>query len=457
MSAARTSPDVLVLGGGAAGLCAAVAARRAGADVVVLKKSEGATTLSSGAVDVADADKDLLPGAAVTPFDAGMSIAASLERLASTRPRHPYARVTHAGRQRMEQALALLEKTAAQVSFGKRSDGKNLVVATQLGTLKRAARVQDSLCFDLSTLPDDGRVLVVELRDLAGFDGKPVSEVLAWMERLSSAGPGAGKRRFDVVKVPAGKGRRVEASPRAYAASLTDDAARTALVERVAKALKERADDSKVSCALLPPVLGLTDAGDLARRLEEACGFPVRELLAMPQSAPGQRLAQALVDGAVDLGVCVRRADALSSLVEDGRVKEVRTREAQGEVLYRPRAIVLATGRFLAGGLVRDGYAIEPIFGLPLVAEGEVVGNQFIGGLTADRPEGDHAIFRAGVGYDDELRPTTESGAVLAENLFAAGSVLEGYDPARDGSGLGVCALTGLLAGEAAAASAKRP
>ncbi|MFZ9890047.1 MAG: anaerobic glycerol-3-phosphate dehydrogenase subunit B, partial [Myxococcota bacterium] len=77
----------------------------------------------------------------------------------------------------------------------------------------------------------------------------------------------------------------------------------------------------------------------------------------------------------------------------------------------------------------------------------------FIGSLTAKLPEGDHPIFRAGIAYDTQLRPLTVGRDVLARNLFAAGSVLEGYDPARDGSGLGVAAFTGLLAGEGAAAS----
>lgn len=468
MSRARTdtpgtaeTPDVLVLGGGAAGLCAAVAARRAGASVVVLKKTEGATALSSGAVDVADADKDLVPGPTASPLARGPTLEESMARLVARRPRHPYARLSTRERARMPEALALLEEIAAPLELvGAGAREHNLVVATQLGTVKRTARVQRSQAFDLASLDEGARVAVLELEDLAGYDGAPVAKVLSWVDALTrgSTDENAG-RRFEVVTVPAAADAPLAASPRDFAAMLDDD---DAFVTRVARALEVASADEPFACALLPPVLGLgpvragaspDERRPLAARLSEAAGVPVVEVLALPQSAPGQRLSAALVHGAERAGVLVKKADARSSLLEGGRVLEVRAKERGEDVLYRPGAVVLATGRFLAGGLVRDGYAIEPVFGLPLFSEGALIGDRFIAQLTAERPEGEHAIFRAGVGYDEELRPWDERGEVAAQNLFAAGSILEGYDPARDGSGLGVAALTGLVAGERAAAA----
>ncbi len=45
---------VLVLGGGIAGFCAALAARRAGAEVTVVARAPGATALYAGAMEVVD-------------------------------------------------------------------------------------------------------------------------------------------------------------------------------------------------------------------------------------------------------------------------------------------------------------------------------------------------------------------------------------------------------------------
>src|SRR5690606_27756474 len=102
-----------------------------------------------------------------------------------------------------------------------------------------------------------------------------------------------------------------------------DDTAARALGDRVSLALREASRDGAFACALLPPVLGLRVSSaerPLAAALSEAAGVPVVEVLALPQSAPGQRLAAALEAGASRAGVVVKKSDALSSLVEGGRV-----------------------------------------------------------------------------------------------------------------------------------------
>jgi anaerobic glycerol-3-phosphate dehydrogenase len=53
----------------------------------------------------------------------------------------------------------------------------------------------------------------------------------------------------------------------------------------------------------------------------------------------------------------------------------------------------------------------------------------------------------AGVETDAELR---------VGDVFACGAVLRGFDPAQGQGGLGVCAVTGLVAGRRAARSAGR-
>jgi glycerol-3-phosphate dehydrogenase subunit B len=91
--------DVLVVGGGMAGGIAALAARAAGARVALVRRSPGATALSSGAISVAP-DLGGLPGEPLAsrrgPLDAAI-------RLAAAWPDHPYAL---AGVARLGEALA---------------------------------------------------------------------------------------------------------------------------------------------------------------------------------------------------------------------------------------------------------------------------------------------------------------------------------------------------------------
>src|SRR4029077_4858101 len=62
---------VLVVGGGIAGYCAALAARRAGAEVTVVARAPGATALYAG----------------------GMEIVDDLEAILRTQPHHPFSRL----------------------------------------------------------------------------------------------------------------------------------------------------------------------------------------------------------------------------------------------------------------------------------------------------------------------------------------------------------------------------
>jgi anaerobic glycerol-3-phosphate dehydrogenase len=110
--------------------------------------------------------------------------------------------------------------------------------------------------------------------------------------------------------------------------------------------------------------------------------------------------------------------------------------------------VVLASGRFLGGGIrcEADGRLRETVFDLPASAAGRGVLTALPNEqLFAERAAGPHAGLTAGIQADGELR---------AGGVFACGAVLGGFEPARDHCGLGVCAVTGLVAGRRAARSA---
>ncbi|HEX8907879.1 MAG TPA: anaerobic glycerol-3-phosphate dehydrogenase subunit B, partial [Anaeromyxobacteraceae bacterium] len=122
----------------------------------------------------------------------------------------------------------------------------------------------------------------------------------------------------------------------------------------------------------------------------------------------------------------------------------------------RARSWVLATGRFVGGGIVRRGQLLEPLLGIPVQAtEAGVSGTQLVtrpaASLTVRSRREAQPLLAAGVGIDRLLRPLSAAGAAVHPRLFAAGAVLGGHEVAADGTGLGVAVLTGYLAGRAAA------
>ena len=450
-------PDVLVIGGGIAGALAAARAREKGAKVALIAKVGGGTLLSSGAIDVADELVGLVPGSAHDPFERGGSWRKAVDVMAARLPRHPYARAGTQGRGRVGEAIALLQALAAGtgastdsgpgssanagVELVEREDGGNHVVATQLGTIKRTALVQRSQLLDLAALDTDV-VGIVEPQDLAGFSARSTMHMLSWII-------GLGGRRLQLTPIVVERtlpGRELYSSASDMARHLDHAPARAAFCDALKTALRQQARSS--SHLLLPPILGADLPTLVHADVEKAAGRTVRELLASPPSAPGERLGRALIAGLRRRGVTVIEGAAIEATAQDRRATSVIVEGPKLRVEIRPRTVVLAGGRFFSGGIVRDGTAREVLFGLPVVANGVVVGDRFIGDFTAQAPDGDHPIFRAGVAVDDAQRPLDAGGRVALENVACAGSLVEGWDPARDGTAVGTSALSGFLAGE---------
>lgn len=444
MSEIELNPDVLVVGGGVAGALAAARAREQGRKVTIVTKVGGGTPVSSGAIDIADELTGLVPGPAHDPFERGGRWRKAVDLVAARFPRHPYARAGEKGRERIRESVALLKQLARPLELVEREDGANHVVGTQLGTVKRAALVQKTQLLDLSALDTDV-VAVVEPKDLAGFSARSTVHMLSWIS-------GIGGRRVQFTPLVLERtlpGRELYQSTADMARHLDGAPARTAFIDALKTALRQQT--RAPAHLLMPPILGSANAQLVHAEIEKAAGRTVRELLAGLPSAPGERLARALTASLLQRGVSVVEGAATSSIVNDRRAIVVVVEGPQIRIEIKPRTVVLAAGRFFSGGIVRDGTAREALFGLPVVANGAIVGDRFIGDFTAQFPDGDHAIFRAGVAVDEQQRPLDGGGRVALENVACAGSVVEGWDPARDGTGAGTAALSGFLAGERAA------
>lgn len=446
--------DVAVIGGGIAGCLAAFRAAQSGASVVIINHPMSATAQSSGAIDVADELHGDVPGLSQTPPTRGAPFLDAATALGRRMPHHPYARPGALAR--FGEALAALREMSAertQLQLVAREDGKNHVVATQVGTLKRAAYVQASQHLDVLSLDSQARVVVVELPRLGGFTAPSVVDTLNWLGKLTQL-----RATFVAGRATPLSVGRVFDDAKSYARALDSD---PALVTELADVVRKAFRASEATHLLMPGVCGIERHKEVHRAVADAIIRPVGELLSLPPSAPGERLANALFQSTKRRGVRHLSGSATNGVVADGKVRsfDVVTPSsslvASQTTTLRPKAIVLASGRYFAGGITRDHQAYETLFGWPVVADGAVVGDRFVGQLLGDAPEQNHALFRAGVAVDEKLRPADGRGGVLARNAFCAGTVIAGYDPARDGAAGGVAALTGYLAGEGAARHAR--
>jgi glycerol-3-phosphate dehydrogenase subunit B len=410
-----------------AGAVAALAARAAGARVVLARRSPGATALSSGAVSVAP-DPGGPPGA---PLASRLPVLEAAARIALAWPDHPYA---VAGVAALGEALRFAAAELAAVLAPPLE--RRRFVATAFGSAVGCGTCQRSVA------PGDllgvrGILAVAGLRGHLAFDAALVAAGLS--RYAARGGPQVRAVDLDLPALVEGGAR-----PHELARALEAPGAAEAVGEALRAALPPGA-----GAALLPPVLGLDPAARVPERIAAAAGLPVAETLSDVPSVPGLRLQRAIDARLSEAGV-VLLAAGVSSARGPGEPADA------GGAAVRAASWVLATGRFVGGGIARRGALLEPALGLPVqAAEGREAGVHLAArsaaSLTVRDRRRPQPLLSAGLRVDAALRPLDERGRPVHPRLFAAGAVLGGHEQATDGTGLGVAILTGYLAGRAAA------
>jgi anaerobic glycerol-3-phosphate dehydrogenase len=377
--------DLLVLGGGVAGVAAALAARAAGARVTLVRAGPGATALSGGGWrgPLAEALARALAqqGHPLEP------VAAALPGVAGWREPADFAPPWHA-----------------------------------------------------AALPCDD-TLVCGVAGLPAFNAAFLAR--AWAPAVEPGGAAAPALRaatLELPDIPAGGW-----SPVALAAAVAR------APERLGQALGRLARERSAAHVILPAILGLDDPLSTWGAVAAAAGVVVGEAVGGLPSLPGWRLDRALLRALGAAGVELLQDRALGANLAADRPLAVRL--AGGAELH-PGALVLATGKFLGGGIEAAPALREPALGLPVALER--LGERFHEAsplLTTELARaGDQPLLRAGVRVDAQHRPlapgTGEGGAAAPAGVRVAGSVREGWDAAL--GGLGAAAADGWAAALAA-------
>jgi len=428
--------DVLVIGGGMAGATAALAARDAGARVALVRRAPGATGLSGGAVSVAH-DPSALPDA---PLAGRAGVVESARRIAAAHPGHPYEVL----KGRLDRLFTALEFATGQLSsLLAPPTGRNRWLLTPFGKVHPVASCQHTMVAgDLAEVR--GVLAVVALRGHLWWDAGLVASGAARARALG--GP-------EVEVVPLDLFMWEEAAL-ARPVDLARLLEAPGAAEEVGKMLARRLPRG-AGAALFPPVLGLSAGTRVAERIGAAAGLPVAEFLSDLPSVPGLRLARAIDERILAAGVTV-----LGGEVREAAFAGATVRAGGREV--QAKTWVLATGRFVGGGVVRRGELLEPVLHLPVLASegpfaeaGAHLATRPAAALTIRDSRSPQPLLSAGLKVDEDLHPLDAEGRVVSDRLFAAGAVVGGHDQASDGTGMGVALFTGWLAGRAAAASAR--
>jgi glycerol-3-phosphate dehydrogenase subunit B len=371
---------VVVIGGGMAGVAAALASSERGARVTLVRRAPGATVLTAGGW------QGPLPGPLERHFEAAG---------------HPWPTVTQ-----------LLPAP----------DGSLRRYTRAALPQSRAELVADTLVAGIRGLPGfEATVLARMWSEVTGVDIQPVTIVLG---RTPTAGW----------------------SPPSIAAEIARDPS------QIHQLLAPLVRKTNARAVILPAVLGLEPGDDVRAAIESGIDVPVGEALGASASIPGWRLSRVLERMLERAGVHVVTGAVTSATAPNGRLEAVSVRLADGETRLEANAFVLATGKYIGGGIITDGRLREGALDCPVWIEqaGEVFqhGEPLV--LTnADRRE-EQPLLSAGVAVDAEGHPVDQNEQLIFQNLWAAGAVRRGYDAPE--YGLGHAATEGWTAGERATA-----
>ena len=440
--------EVLVVGGGLAGITSAITAAREGADVRLVCHKRTSLRQASGLIDglgyvptrsdpyeadeITQRRKDYrtvrtergeYTGPLVTPF----------EGVDDLPPDHPYAIL---GPEALREGLALFDDLTGEMYRGGHTE-RNALVPTFGGTIKPTARYPRAAAAGLAS--DSRPMAVVGFRSLTDFDARMTAESL------------------ELADVPfAVTGAEVE-----FAETFPDDAK----ITRLAKALDhdEPIDGTPARQALadavdphvgdaervgFPALLGDDNTAEVRADLGDRLGVEVFEIPMGPPSLLGLRLEDRLYDALDAEGVRFQTGTPVVGYnSSDGeRIESVVVDHKGREVPYHADRYVLATGGFVGKGLDSDRQRVEePVFDCHVPHPDDRY-DWFV-----DDDFGDHPFARFGIRPNTSMQPLDAEGNPEFENLYAAGSVVGGADVAREKSASGVSLATAVVAGRMAA------
>jgi glycerol-3-phosphate dehydrogenase subunit B len=426
--------DVLVVGGGASGLISAIYLAKKGLNVGLIKKASGATQMTSGLFDVLGYMNDEL---VFNPIE-------GIKRLTKEKMGHPYSIVGEENViEELKEATSFFKKIVAEANYSYEGElSKNILTITPLGTYKPTCLAPKWMYLNVLGFRKS-KLLFVGVRNYVGVN--PVYVARSFNSFLLPS----------LVKID----KEVEAQAEAtymYVPGLEEGAATSFDVgialddqENLKEFASRLSKDAKGVDFLFLPALGYKKPMENQRYLKDELGTEVIELPSVVPSIAGRRLTLALEDAAVKSGVKVHDAcKGLSAIRSNGECTAIRASYGGSEIEMEASAFILATGSYIAEGLVMEKNGVkEPLFEIPISTPPNETYSEWA--KKEPFPSAGHPSSFFGVNVDKTMRPLSNQ-KVFCDNLFACGSILAGYDYATEKSGLGVCAVTALIAAKEA-------
>ncbi|HEH9411914.1 glycerol-3-phosphate dehydrogenase subunit GlpB [Aeromonas salmonicida] len=411
--------DSIVIGGGMAGLSAALRLAEAGQKTLLMASGQSALHFSSGSIDLLESEGD--PRAALPAFMA-------------EHPDHPYSKV---GLTNIEASLADLQRHCHEQGLPLFRQETNHQRLTPIGTLK-STWLSPHTCACQTDAPAPDAILLATLEGFRDFHPALAAANLATHSRFANCRIMTGEIRLPQLAEFSRNPHEFRSADiaRLFDKQKGDQPDLLADLAREICRMVHESSDPGCRHVVLPACLSLGLVGPRLAELEKRTGCTIKEVATMPPSLIGMRMQEALKRRFQALGGTFLTSErVLGARYEGDKVLGVHSQNGDDQ-LFEADHFVLASGSFFSRGLESRLRGIrEPIF------DADVLSLEERDAWAGRRLFDHHPFMGFGVKTDDKLR--VMRGGKPLTNLYGAGSVLAHYDPIREGSGSGVAVATG--------------
>lgn len=410
--------DTIIIGGGLSGLISGIYLSQRGQRCVIISSGQSALHFSSGSFDLLN---NLPDGTSVQkPLDA-------ISELVKQAPTHPYAKLGETKFKELAQQAEEFFKNAGISTQGNHEENHYRV--TPMGTLKPTWLTLKNLL-----ISENEKCLPIQHPGIFNITGFLDFYTRFIADEFLKMGA---KCSIHSINFPALENlRKNPTEMRSVNIARVFDKQEN--IKELARILK--AESGNCDSIILPAITGL-NREDVVDYLRKEINKPIYLLQTLPPSVPGIHTQQKLRSvfqqngGVFMLGDNVLRAD-----IKGNRISQIYSFN-HGDIPFVGQNFILATGSYFSQGLIASTEKIyEPIFDLDVT-------------FTPNRTQWYNSdVFDTqpyqsfGIKTDSTFRCTREGK--LFENLYAAGAILEGFNPLKEGCGAGVSILSAMYIAE---------
>lgn len=403
--------DTIIIGGGLAGLVCGLRLQEAGQKCAIVSAGQNAMHFFSGGFGL------------LAKLPDGTDVDTPLTAIPSLDASHPYAKI---GAENIEKYAEETKRLFCALGINvEGTAARNRYVISASGALKPAwLTIGDIASVSAKDEKIADNALIVNIDGFLDFNTAFIAE--SFEKRGTTC---------EITAVTTNEIRNLRRNPSEMRASniariMDNAAARTTFVNAVEAELAE----GKFDAVVLPAVFGLKNH-ETVQAIREELGIKTLFIGTLPPSVPGIR-SQMQMKRAFEAkgGTFLMGDEAVASEIKDGKVTAIKTSNL-GDIELTADNYVLASGSYFGHGIIAEiDKVTEPVFGADVIFDNDR-GNWYDKNFF-----GKQNFIGFGVATDDKFNVIKDGESI--RNLYAAGSVLGGFNPLHEGCGAGVAIMT---------------